>query len=61
LFPFFLSLANPVFGTKERGLDTPFLEAPLSAHADDASSRAIGRVLEQSARAGKLVVFEEAP
>jgi len=48
-------------GTQERGLDAPFLEAPRSAFADDTPSRAIWRVLEQSAIGRKIRGFLGSP
>jgi hypothetical protein len=58
---FFILCESPVPELKERGLDAPSLEAPRSAYADDAPSRAIWRVLEQSALGRKIRGFLVSP
>ena len=60
-FPLPVAHPKAVSRNERARLNMPFLEAPRSAHTDDAPSRAIWRVLEQSVLAGKFAVFEEAP
>jgi hypothetical protein len=61
LYVFIFAACELCPGTQERGLDTPFLEAPRSAYADDAPSRAIWRALEQSALGRKIRGFLGSP
>jgi hypothetical protein len=58
---FMLFSSRALFWSKKARLNTPFLKAPLSAHPDDAPSRAVWRALVRSGRAGKISGFLGSP